>query len=56
MKRKLCLSLFSFGLAFLLSGCGQTGPLYLPKPTAGKQEAKTPQSESHSSSSSKGKS
>jgi len=50
MKRKLCLSLFSVSLAFLLNGCGQTGPLYLPKPTTGKQNAKTPSSSAQQSS------
>lgn len=31
---RLFIGASTLGLTVLLSGCGQTGPLYLPKPTA----------------------
>ncbi len=33
---RLFIGALTVGLTVLLSGCGQTGPLYLPKPTAAK--------------------
>ncbi|WP_199754755.1 LPS translocon maturation chaperone LptM [Pseudoduganella lurida] len=38
MKSTLALPLLAVSLAVLVTGCGQTGALYLPKPPAAKAQ------------------